>query len=186
MKRKQTQQRKRGLPMSDNNETREDIVAEMRKLGKLDEKSTDKMPRRLMGLGLRTYADRLEAAAEREFEPTTDKSSVVGNAAAMREALDKAHRVLHRAIIAGILRCDDAYDAMNMAAAALSAPARNCDVGTQDDQEERFTKVCVANSKDGVRGLCSETCTFGRDYQGECALAWAQMPYEAAGKGAGE
>ena len=47
-------------------ETIEDIVREMRTLGRLDEKSTDKIPRSLQALGLRTYADRIEAAAKRE------------------------------------------------------------------------------------------------------------------------
>jgi hypothetical protein len=55
----------------------------------------------------------------------------------------------------------------------------NCDVGTAEEQGQRFTKVCTANSRDGVRGLCSESCPFGRDYQSECALAWAQLPYES-------
>lgn len=55
--------------MSDENqETIADIVAEMRNLGKIDEKSPDKIQRSLMGLGLRTYADRIEAAAKREKE----------------------------------------------------------------------------------------------------------------------
>ena len=47
-------------------ETIADIVKEMRTLGWLDEKSTDKIPRSLQALGLRTYADRIEAAAKRE------------------------------------------------------------------------------------------------------------------------
>ena len=47
-------------------ETVADIVREMRTLGRLDEKSTDKIPRSLQALGLRTYADRIEAAAKRE------------------------------------------------------------------------------------------------------------------------
>ena len=47
-------------------ETIEDIVREMRNLGRLDEKSTDKIPRTLQALGLRTYADRIEGAAKRE------------------------------------------------------------------------------------------------------------------------
>ena len=46
-------------------ETTAAIIAEMRNLGKLDEKSTDKIPRSLMALGLRTYADRLDAASQR-------------------------------------------------------------------------------------------------------------------------
>lgn len=51
--------------MDNTQETSADIIAEMRNLGKLDEKSTDKIPRSLMGLGLRTYADRLDAALKR-------------------------------------------------------------------------------------------------------------------------
>lgn len=47
-------------------ETIADIVKEMRTLGRLDEKSTDKIPRSLQALGLRTYADRINAAHQRE------------------------------------------------------------------------------------------------------------------------
>ena len=49
-----------------NQETIADIVKEMRTLGRLDEKSTDKIPRTLQALGLRTYADRIETAHQRE------------------------------------------------------------------------------------------------------------------------
>lgn len=66
---------------------------------------------------------------------------------------------------------------------ALSEPPRQCDVGTAEEQEERFTKVCTANSRDGVRGLCSATCPFSRDYQSECALAWGQTPYAEEQRG---
>lgn len=56
------------------NETVEDIVKEMRTLGRLDEKSTDKIPRSLQALGLRTYADRIEAAVKREVEETVARA----------------------------------------------------------------------------------------------------------------
>lgn len=72
--------------MSDTNETSADIIAEMRDLGKLDEKSTDKIPRRLMGLGLRTYADRIEAALKRE------KSSIEADALAVGGMVEAARR----------------------------------------------------------------------------------------------
>ena len=52
--------------MSEEKETIADIVKEMRTLGRLDEKSTDKIPRSLQALGLRTYADRIEVAHKRE------------------------------------------------------------------------------------------------------------------------
>lgn len=99
-------------------ETIVDIVREMRTLGRLDEKSTDKIPRSLQALGLRTYADRIEAAArERESgaaaaqvcgwigemvgreaarrsdERTAEKYSAVGNAAKIREALEAVVKV---------------------------------------------------------------------------------------------
>ena len=56
------------------NDTLEKVIAEMRNLGKFDEESTDKIPRTLMGLGFRTYADRLEAIAKRAYN---DIDSVV-------------------------------------------------------------------------------------------------------------
>ena len=52
--------------MESKNETVEDIVREMRTLGRLDGESTDKIPRTLQALGLRTYADRIKAAHQRE------------------------------------------------------------------------------------------------------------------------
>ena len=52
--------------MSDRPETIEDILAEMRDLGALDEQCNDMIPRSLQALGLRTYADRFEAARKRE------------------------------------------------------------------------------------------------------------------------
>lgn len=80
-------------------ETMDDIVREMRNLGKLDEKSTDKIPRSLMGLGLRTYADRIEAAWKREKAEVeasalaaggiveASRHKQVGNSVAMRSVL---------------------------------------------------------------------------------------------------
>lgn len=66
------------------------IVREMRDLGKLDEKSTDQIPRSLMGLGLRTYADRIEAAVKRhEYELAECERCARANTATMRHALKR-------------------------------------------------------------------------------------------------
>ena len=54
---------------------------------------------------------------------------------------------------------------------ALSAPARNCDVGTAEEQSERFDKFC--DTHDCRRNDCPLFKADG------CELAWAQMPYEA-------
>jgi len=178
--------------MSDNeqkNENREkvaDIVAEMRNLGKLDEKSTDKIPRSLMCLGLRTYADRIESAWKRERAKveadalavggiveaarTAEKSSAVGNAAAILEALRKINR------LCGIGTVEvSSFEIGSICDAALSAPARNCDVGTVKEQAERMRLYCNSHGEDESGCFRCEKCPFLTDER--CELAWAQMPY---------
>lgn len=117
-------------------ETLADIAAEMRGLGKLDEKSTDKIPRSLMGLGLRKYATRIEAAAKRErAEIEADALSVggvveaarnkpSGDAAAMREALEMAKVAIEAA--KKKMGVDNPM-ILEIIDAALAAPTRNCD-----------------------------------------------------------
>ncbi len=125
-------------------ETINDIVREMRTLGRLDEKSTDKIPRSLQALGLRTYADRLEAAvkaleADRDnwrrqaldedarANATHKDSLQVGNAAANHKALMeiqlicwKAGGVMEYAVACGIIKAKSRT--------ALAKPPRNCDI----------------------------------------------------------
>ena len=95
-------------------ETIADIVREMRTLGQLDEESTDKIPRSLQALGLRTYADRIEAACK---EKVTDCNRL-DNVAEMRMALEFAEDELWS---------HGLFDASKRIASALSAPSRNCD-----------------------------------------------------------
>jgi hypothetical protein len=63
------------------------------------------------------------------------------------------------------------------ARAALSAPPRNCDVGTLEEQAERFSEYCDSEvckrnrCRFNAKALCIE----------RCALAWAQMPYNEGG-----
>ena len=129
-------------------ETIADIVKEMRTLGRLDEKSTDKIPRTLQALGLRTYADRIEAAAKREREAgaeaaqvcgeigemigreaTREKSSRVGNAAKMREALGEISREIWESIdpFCNDDCCKPKRELAKIADAAIASPPRNCD-----------------------------------------------------------
>ena len=76
------------------------------------------------------FADRIEKAIKREREATCEKYSQVGNAAAMREALE--------ALVGVIDKCDSGdplwwhigakgVKPLKDARAALSAPLRNCD-----------------------------------------------------------
>lgn len=57
--------------------------------------------------------------------------------------------------------------------AALSAPPRNCDVGTAQEQENRFIRFCEGKSS------CKH-CPL-RNANSRCEFAWAQMPYKEGG-----
>ena len=126
--------------------------------------------------------DRIEAAWKREREELIDdtkgemtlivekaksaaegyadgQSDSIGNAAAMREALvDIDDAVWHKEYKTTLERWIH-----NKVQAGLSVPPRNCDVGTADEQIERFKKT----TQDEYHTLTLEQ-----------SLAWAQMTYE--------
>lgn len=57
---------------------------------------------------------------------------------------------------------------------ALSAPPRQCDVGTAEEQAQRFKKFCFDHQAPW------HGCTNCPVLMSEkCAIAWAQMPYES-------
>ena len=137
-------------------------------------------------------------------EATREKSSRVGNAAKMRKALEEIvdmatcyfpdftipkdddkfrGAIIDEAIDYTSLR-DDFINAVIIARAALSATPRNCDIGTAEEQQDRFREFCR-------RHFDARECGLGRSvakcpaYQGgknpDCSLWWAQMPYEEGG-----
>ncbi len=63
---------------------------------------------------------------------------------------------------------------------ALAAPPRNCDVGTAEEQTERFLAYCY-RMQVVSENLCEQCPLYS---QKDCRLAWAQMPYEAKEGGA--
>ena len=66
--------------------------------------------------------------------------------------------------------------------AALAAPPRNCDVGSAEEQAQRFYKFCMANSS-AIRGMCDSKCPcIDSGDRCHCLTKWAQMPYEEGGK----
>ena len=83
------------------------------------------------------------------------------NVAAMREALEE------------IARWDDGIgaDISNIARAALAAPARNCDVGTAEEQAERFKAFC-----DNYHTCSCCPLNFTDDITA-CPIEWSQMPF---------
>ena len=69
--------------------------------------------------------------------------------------------------------------------AAVVAPRLNCEVGTAEEQLERWKRFCVEHHepwKHGViaTGACSCPCFRHNDCN---SFAWGQMPYESEAKG---
>ena len=75
----------------------------------------------------------------------------------------------------------DAKTAIN---AALSAPARNCDVGTLTEQQQMFHDFCE-KMQHTDKACCGGCPIVHLRMQGVidngCELAWAQMPYRKGG-----
>ena len=99
-----------------------------------------------------------------------------------REKLEQIAKLMDRILVRTEL--DDeihriALEAQNMADDVLSLSPRNCDVGTAEEQAQRFELFCC-------QAYCSKKCPlYGKpNIGGECgcAIEWAQMPYKEGGK----
>ena len=92
---------------------------------------------------LTEIADRIEAAAKRERESTCEKSSAVGNAAAMRDALNEIRsRLFYLYVLTdGTFNPPALKEVYEISDTALSDPPRNCD--RFDSIEEAKTRYCA-------------------------------------------
>ena len=143
-------------------ETLSDIVAQMRGRGE-----DGRMDRRLW----LDYADRIEAI---DSADAWRSLYTPGNAAAAREALVKIRDI----IMGGGFDGRSPAHIVNICDTALSAPPRNCDVGTPEEQSERMEKSVCSKHYGCVR------CPLRKAKYSDCSLVWAQTPY--AEEGAGE
>ena len=64
-------------------------------------------------------------------------------------------------------------DLKDTLARLLSAPSRNCDIGTAEEQGMRFKKFC--NDHQAPWHGCTNCPVLMSE---KCAIAWEQMPYE--------
>lgn len=93
----------------------------------------------------------------------------------LREAstklLECMKKVVHAAwfIDANFCDADEAKDAIRQMESALALPWRNCDVGTVEEQEERFCEFCG-------HGSC-KSCKL-TEISSVCEIAWSQLPYD--------
>lgn len=122
---------------------------------------------------IKELADWIEAAVARER----------CNAAATRKALIEIDRVVWDKK----RHTKEETEAHRLATEALSAPPRQCDVGTAEDQAVRFRDMCNKYYDD--ENPCNKKCPLASlsIIHGfpRCQAYWAQTPY-AAEEGAGE
>lgn len=171
-----------------------DIVAEMRTRSREVKESFGGRPDGVENM-LDIWADRIEAI---DSADAWRSLYTPGNAAAMREALLRCREIAiqwQADEADGVAGTTDKPSARSAAEAvidmefeinaALSAPARNCDVGTSDEQDARFSRFCV-NKRSGSCSGCPDAVGGFTAANGirECALVWAQTPYEAEEGGA--
>ena len=104
------------------------------------------------------------------------------NVKAMREALEQIRELLSiggKPDTAMCIRYEAAY---LIAKEALSAPPRNCDVGTAEEQSYRFDKFCYSHSKCHKCPVKSIWNSQHRQKQLReiirCEIIWSQMQYE--------
>lgn len=100
-----------------------------------------------------------------------------GNQMKMREALAEARKVI---------KAMGGYWAMvtlPIIDAALSAPSRQCDVGTPEEQVERWQAFCDQFDDDCTGCTCDVAACAS--YTG-CFARWAQTPYAEERKGEGD
>ena len=102
------------------------------------------------------------------------------NIAAMRDACQKMRDLL---MFRGdgksrcILTWDEFNESQKMLCAVLAAPPRNCDIGSPEEQSDRFANLCDSHSG------CSQCpvqslWNFDNGHKPSCGVLWAQMPYE--------
>lgn len=156
-------------------ETIADIVAEMRS-NEFDDPRFNVYSLVAARTLARGWADRIEAAVN---QPVTNCNRLV-TAAKMREALlmiiGTVDHLQTRFDIPK-LASEEILELKQIAESALSAPPRNCDVGTVAEQNERFDKYCYDHRSHEI--CCGKCPIFGEPC---CELAWSQMPYEAGGE----
>ena len=95
-----------------------------------------------------------------------------------REALSDACYAMFNFLKTHYGSCyEDMANALDKAKAALAEPIRNCDVGTAEEQYARVRAFCKRHKV----GLRCVDCPVNGGRPKNCALIWAQMPYEEGG-----
>ena len=171
--------------MSVNEKTHAEIIDWMRKsstgpqeladmLAAAHKREIDEAERRANHAAMKNVSETLAKVG-----PLYDAESI-GNAAKLREACANIAEYARSAMchttdahVLGYLNQIEGW-----AKAALAEPVKNCEVGTAEEQAERFSAYCRAHKH--PESECLPCPLFGQT-GGYCELAWAQMPYEEGG-----
>ena len=172
--------------MSKKQETVADIVAELRQ----EYKARPPINRAETTWERRRLADRIEAAYKRDIEAYDlinfmspvgrAEPAPVGNDAKMREALEQIASIPMPPPIHLAQQC--AREMREKAIAALAEPPRECDVGTAEEQAQRFNDYCKKQGDGCCIGKGKGACPIFKGYGVDCGIVWAQMPYEEGGE----
>lgn len=116
-----------------------------------------------------------------------------GSIVSMREALAQCELFLgnvsrhaHPTLNPGdkCIACGGADELRGMVVAAIATPTRNCDVGTAQEQYDRWKDFCTSNwsAANAAAGLdpCEDCPFVDCDANGNsfgCQFAWGQMPF---------
>lgn len=102
-----------------------------------------------------------------------------GNAKALREVLET---ICDSIIVDGCMAkmSLSLFDISNITKSALLIPPRNCDIGTPEEQEERFNAYCM---KIKMCELCRDCMNGYGAARSRCVIEWEQAPYESPKKG---
>lgn len=96
----------------------------------------------------------------------------------IRDALVKAETLLAIATYDDGVIIEEVNKIRDEIKNALSAPPRNCDIGTADEQAQRFHEFCKRNQSP-IQGMCSSSCPCKHQPDMcHCYAAWSQMPYK--------
>ena len=99
----------------------------------------------------------------------------------LKEAVSRLVREIEDGMLIEVsskFECDLAKTLLANVKSALAEPLRNCEVGTEEEQAERFYSFCK-KFQSGIQGMCSSECPCKECCDMcHCLSKWSQMPYE--------
>lgn len=109
------------------------------------------------------------------------------NNAAILESLIELRKIVRKAFWSRDGKVSgDVLNALRRSSIALEKPPRNCDVGTADEQYDRWKRFCqYRNAPLSQNRSCTGCPVYEAMYncKSTCELIWAQMPYDGGNGG---